>query len=78
MKAIRWREDIDMTARTITVNRQVILGQFGTPKGRTRRTIPTPSRSPVRGIGDCFGGNVGVHGTPLGRGDVGQGRWRAT
>ena len=44
VKAIRWREDIDMVARTITVNQQVIRGEFGTPKGRTRRTIPMTNR----------------------------------
>lgn len=40
VKAIRWREDIDMVARTVTVNRQVLRHVYGTPKGRTRRTIP--------------------------------------
>jgi integrase len=44
VKAIRWREDIDMTARTVTVNQQVLRGVFGTPKGRTRRTIPMTDR----------------------------------
>jgi integrase len=40
VKALRWREDVDMTARTITVNQQMRRGIVGTPKGRTRRTIP--------------------------------------
>ena len=40
IKALRWREDIDLIARTITVNRQTCRGQTGTPKGRTRRTVP--------------------------------------
>lgn len=44
IKALRWREDIDMTAKTVTVNQQVLRGVFGTPKGRTRRTIPMTSR----------------------------------
>lgn len=53
IKALRWKEDIDMRARTITVNQQVrpVKGEdgkirevFGPPKGRTRRTIPmTPA-----------------------------------
>jgi integrase len=40
IKALRWREDVDMVAGTITVNRQMRNGVVGTPKGRTRRTIP--------------------------------------
>jgi integrase len=44
VKAIRWREDIDLVARTITVNQQVHIGHIGTPKGRTRRTIPMTDR----------------------------------
>jgi integrase len=40
MKALRWREDVDMVARTITVNHQTRNKQTTTPKGRTRRTVP--------------------------------------
>jgi integrase len=40
VKALRWREDVDMTAKTITVNQQTCYGETTTPKGRTRRTIP--------------------------------------
>ncbi len=40
VKALRWREDVDMIARTITVNIQSCNGVVTTPKGRTRRTIP--------------------------------------
>ncbi len=40
VKGLRWREDVDMIARTITVNQQFRRGIIGTPKGRTRRTIP--------------------------------------
>jgi integrase len=40
VKALRWREDVDMIARTITVNQQTCHGETTTPKGRTRRTIP--------------------------------------
>jgi integrase len=40
VKALRWREDVDMVARTITINQQMRQGVVGTPKGRTRRTVP--------------------------------------
>jgi integrase len=40
VKALRWREDVDLVARTITVNQQTYRGLTGTPKGRTRRTVP--------------------------------------
>jgi integrase len=40
VKALRWREDVDLVARTITVNQQMRRGVVGTPKGRTRRTVP--------------------------------------
>ena len=43
VKALRWREDVDMVAGTITVNQQMRNGVVGTPKGRTRRTIPMTS-----------------------------------
>ena len=40
VKALRWREDVDMVARTITVQRQTCDGiTTNTPKGRTRRTV---------------------------------------
>jgi integrase len=31
---------VDLAARTITVNQQIRQGMLGTPKGRTRRTVP--------------------------------------
>ncbi len=40
IKALRWREDVDLIAKTITVNQQTRNEQTTTPKGRTRRTIP--------------------------------------
>ncbi len=44
IKALRWREDVDMVARTITVNQQTCEGHTGTPKGGKRRMIPmTPT-----------------------------------
>jgi integrase len=43
VKELRWREDVDMIARTITVNRQTCEGETTTPKGRTRRVVPMTS-----------------------------------
>jgi integrase len=43
VKALRWREDVDLVAKTITVNQQTCYGETTTPKGRTRRTIPMTS-----------------------------------
>ena len=40
VKALRWREDVDLIARTITVRQQTCNGETTTPKGRTRRTVP--------------------------------------
>jgi integrase len=40
IKALRWREDVDLVGETVTVNTQVRRGIVGTPKGRTRRVIP--------------------------------------
>lgn len=40
VKALRWTEDVDLVAGTITVNQQVRGKKTTTPKGRTRRTIP--------------------------------------
>jgi integrase len=43
VKGLRWREDVDIIAKTITVNQQTCYGITTTPKGRTRRTIPMTS-----------------------------------
>lgn len=43
VKALRWRADVDLVAKTITVNQQTCYGETTTPKGRTRRTIPMTS-----------------------------------
>ena len=43
VKALRWREDVDMVARSITVNQQTCEGETTTPKGHTRRKIPMTS-----------------------------------
>jgi integrase len=52
VKALRWREDVDMIARTITVNQQTCEGMTTTPKGRTRRTIPMtgPAHDALRAL----------------------------
>jgi integrase len=42
IKALRWI-DVDLVAGTITVAQQVRHGSIGTPKGRTRRTVPMTS-----------------------------------
>ena len=44
IRELRWQEDVDMTARTLTVKRQNWKGQVGTPKGSTRRTVPMTQR----------------------------------
>jgi integrase len=44
VKALRWREDVDLVAGTLTVNQQVRHGVVGTPKGRSRRTVPMTPR----------------------------------
>ena len=43
VKGHRWREDVDLIAKTVTVNQQTCHGETTTPKGRTRRTIPMTS-----------------------------------
>ena len=44
VRALEWRRDVDLVAGTITVKAQTRRGKTGTPKGRTRRTIPmTPT-----------------------------------
>ena len=40
IRALDWKRDVDLVGRTITVNKQIGLGQLTTPKGRTRRTVP--------------------------------------
>jgi integrase len=40
VRALDWKRDVDLVGRTITVNKQIGLGQTTTPKGPTRRTVP--------------------------------------
>ena len=40
VRALDWKRDVDLVANTITVNQQRRAGTTGTPKGRTRRTLP--------------------------------------
>jgi integrase len=43
VRGLRW-QDVDLVAGTVTVTQQIRKGETGTPKGRTRRTIPmTPA-----------------------------------
>jgi integrase len=68
VKALRWREDVDMVARTITVRQQLRRGIVGTPKGRTRRTIPMTGTlyEALRGISVVREGYVVLHHIQLG------------
>jgi integrase len=52
IRALRWKEDVDLVARTITVNRQARQGFTGTPKGGRSRVVPMTSRveSALRGL----------------------------
>ncbi|HLL23855.1 MAG TPA: site-specific integrase [Kofleriaceae bacterium] len=43
IRALKWREDIDLIGGYLTVNRQAGNGHVGTPKGRTRRSVPMTS-----------------------------------
>ena len=40
IRALDWKRDVDLVARTITVNKQTRRGEMTSPKGRTRRTVP--------------------------------------
>lgn len=40
VKALRWREDVDLIARTLTVRQQTCNGVTTTPKGRTPADRP--------------------------------------
>ncbi|MBS1124693.1 MAG: int, partial [Deltaproteobacteria bacterium] len=44
IRELKWREDIDLAEGYLTVNRQSGNGYIGTPKGRTRRSVPMTSR----------------------------------
>lgn len=44
VKALLWKRDVDLVARTVTVNQQICDGETTTPKGLTRRTVPMTSR----------------------------------
>jgi integrase len=60
VRALRWKEDVDMLAGTITVNQQIRQGMLGTPKGRTRRTVPMTEtlRQALRNLAAIGGGYV--------------------
>lgn len=53
IKALDWKRDVDMVAKTITVSQQTRRGHTGTPKGRTRRTVQMTETlfEALRGLG---------------------------
>jgi hypothetical protein len=67
VKALRWREDVDMIARTITVRQQTCNGVTTTPKGRTRRTVPMTTTSTTRSSACRSCGKASWSATPMGR-----------
>jgi integrase len=44
VKALDWQRDCDLVGRALTINQQTRKGETGTPKGRTRRTVPMTDR----------------------------------
>jgi len=44
VKALRWREDVDLVAETITVHQQIRHGMIGPPKSKRRRTVSMTPR----------------------------------
>src|SRR5205823_2536516 len=40
VRGLKWQEDVDLVAGTLTVQRQRRHDKEGTPKGRTKRIIP--------------------------------------
>ena len=60
VKGLRWREDVDLIAGTMTIKRQIQEGREGTPKGRTRRVVPVTGTldEALRGIGRIRMGDV--------------------
>lgn len=44
IRALDWKRDVDLVAKTITVNRQIRHGDLTTPKGGRRRTVPMTAR----------------------------------
>ena len=73
-EGLRWREDVDLVAGTLTVNQQIHDGQEGTPKGRTRRVVPmTPTLArAMQALGEGRRGYVVCNpdGTPFRVGQV--------
>jgi integrase len=43
VKALRWREHVDLIAKTLMIKQQTCYGVTTTPKGRTRRGVPMTS-----------------------------------
>ncbi len=69
VKGLRWREDVNLIAGTMTIKRQIQEGREGTPKGRTRRVVPVTGTldEALRGIGRIRTGYVvcNADGSPL-------------
>ena len=80
VKALRWKEDVDLVAGTLTVNQQSRHGFTGTPKGRTRRTVPLNSAlaAALRGLEQIRVGFVvrNLDGTPKTDGQAGKAIYR--
>ncbi len=57
---LRYQEDVDLTAGTITVNQQIRKGVVGPPKGRRRRAVPMTRRlhSAISGLAQIRTGFV--------------------
>lgn len=60
VRALDWERDIDLKAGALTVNHQMRHGILGTPKGRTRRTIPMTETliEALRGLSTVRRGSV--------------------
>jgi len=44
IRTLDWERDVDLGAGTVTIHAQIWKGFVGTPKGRTRRTVPMTQR----------------------------------
>ena len=82
VRALRWREDVDLVAGTLTVNQQARHGWTGTPKGRTRRTLRMTPRllAALKGLSQIRTGYVvrNLDGTPVSDGQTSKAIYRIT
>jgi integrase len=74
VRALHWSRDVDLVAGTITVREQSGKGTTGSPKGRTRRTIPMTATllDALKGLSVVRSGYVvrNPDGTPLREGQT--------